>query len=58
MKSYDKAISAIDGILHDKRLSTAEALDAMENIRDYVEPWIDALEGDLANEAAKAEGGD
>ncbi len=50
MKPYDKIISAINGLLGDKRLSIAEVLDAMENIRDHVEPWIDALQGDLDDE--------
>jgi len=47
MKSYDKAISVINDILNDKRLSAAEALE-----------WIDALKADLKAETAKEQYGD
>lgn len=46
-KAHDAIISAINRLLKDERLSTPEVLDAMENIRNHVDLWIDALQDDL-----------
>jgi len=52
-KPYDAVVSEINHLLTDNRLSVAETLNAMKNIRDHVEPWIDALQEDLAKEAGE-----
>ncbi len=50
MKAYDKVIQAIEGLSADKSLSAVEAMEAMENIREHVESWIDTLRGDVRDE--------
>lgn len=47
-KPYETAIEHIKATCLDRRLSIAESIDAMENIRDFAVEWIDALQGDLA----------
>lgn len=46
-KPYYKIINDIDRLLGNKKITTEEALDAMKNIRDHAEFWIEALGGDL-----------
>jgi len=53
---FDKIIRVIGDLLGDRKLSTAEALDVLENVRDYIEPWIYSLNGDLDDKADEREG--
>ena len=53
-KAYDKAIAAVDdAIVKNRSLTPEEAVEALENVRDHVEFWIDAIQGDI-DEAAES----
>ncbi len=57
MPVYDKIITLIDSdIIRNKPL--CDALDALENIHDHCELWIDALKGDLEDMEAASKGDD
>jgi hypothetical protein len=50
MAMYDRAIREIDSIIRNTKAPLSETIDALENIRDHIEPWIDALQEDLRAE--------
>ncbi len=52
---WDSSLEYITDHCLSSRLSTEQSLEAMENVRDYAEEWVDALKDDLA--AGAAEGG-
>lgn len=47
MTAYDQAIRAVSAIAGNKELSDAEVLEALENVRDKAEEWIDAVRDDM-----------
>lgn len=49
-KPRETVIEHIKATCLDRRLSTAESLDALENLQDFIAGWIDALKGDLRDE--------
>lgn len=54
MKVYERIIKAIDELIGSTKLPASVTLDALENIRDHVEPWIDAIQDDVDREVTEA----
>jgi len=56
---YQKVLDALSELHSDTSVSLGEAISNMKGVRDHVDSYIDALEGDLARqEAAALEDGD
>lgn len=54
MKVYKQVIQAIDALIGNTKLAKAVRLDALENIHNHVEPWIDVLSDEVDEENRKA----
>lgn len=54
-KHYEKQIKSIRELVANKLLAPETTLDALENIRDFCEEWIDAIQSDIDTAAAELE---
>lgn len=54
MKVYKPIIEAIDDLITNTKLPASVTLDALQNIYDFIEPWIDSIQDDVDREVAEA----
>lgn len=56
MAVYDRAIEVIrKDVLQDRRLSLEQAIEALENVHDFTEEWMQALDDDIKAAEARRE---